>query len=301
MDSLKSLLDQKKYDLVLTLTEGSTSPNDLFYRISAFIYLGKYEDALYVIQDNQSILETNLVSLVSAHINLLCILGRFEQAYSVLDYYNNLPYQSQAVEELLKKMPQVIALEEKKNTQVKYYDDEQVEEMLQSQNPEDVLLGLDIVRKRDVFTFLPFLEKVMVNFPKQSIRNYTLMLLVQKEVDRSVKVNHLGEIIEVNPKLLTPPFTSVQFNEVLRNFDREFKDPTLSQTATQLFSEYALYLYPRDFKYSTNELTGIFYLLAKEYINDPVFELEDYCDANGLDIFKISSAMKEIKEILADF
>ncbi len=301
MDSLKSLLDQKKYDLVLTLTEGSKSPNDLFYRISAFIYLGKYEDALYVIQDNQSILETNLVSLISAHINLLCILGRFEQAYSTLDYYNNLPYQSQAVEEILRKMPQVIALEEKKNSQVKYYDDEQVEQMLSSNISEDVLLGLDIVRKRDVLSFLPFLEKVMLNFPKQSIRNYTLMLLVQKEVDRNIKILHQGEIIEVNPKLLTAPFTSITFNEVIRNFDREFKDPTLSQTATQLFSEYSLYLYPRDYKYTANELTGIFYLIAKEYINDPVFELEDYCDTNGLDIYKISSAIKEIKDIIEDF
>ena len=34
MDSLKSLLDQKNYELVLKLTEGSEAPNDLFYRIS---------------------------------------------------------------------------------------------------------------------------------------------------------------------------------------------------------------------------------------------------------------------------
>ena len=43
MDSLKTLLDQKKYELVLKLTERSESANDLFYRISAFICLGKYE------------------------------------------------------------------------------------------------------------------------------------------------------------------------------------------------------------------------------------------------------------------
>ena len=46
MDNLKSLLDSKQYDLVLKLTETSTSSNDLFYRISAFIFLGKYEEAL---------------------------------------------------------------------------------------------------------------------------------------------------------------------------------------------------------------------------------------------------------------
>ena len=109
MDSLKSLIDQKNYDLVIKLTETSTSSNDLFYRISAFICLGKYEEALYVIQDNQKTLEINLASLINAHINLLCALNRFDQAYTTLDYYANLPYQSQVVEELLQKIsPYVI-------------------------------------------------------------------------------------------------------------------------------------------------------------------------------------------------
>ena len=52
MDSLKSLIDQKNYDLVIKLTETSTSSTDLFYRISAFICLGKYEEALFVIQEH---------------------------------------------------------------------------------------------------------------------------------------------------------------------------------------------------------------------------------------------------------
>ena len=97
MDSLKTLIDKKEYELVIKLTEGSKVPNDLFYRISAYIYLGKYEEALFVIQDHQQILESNLVSLSKAHINLLCALGRFDQAHATLDYYSNLPYQSQEV------------------------------------------------------------------------------------------------------------------------------------------------------------------------------------------------------------
>ena len=127
MDNLKSLLDNKQYELVIRLTEGSESSNDLFYRISAYMFLGKYEDALYVIQDHQEILQANLPALINAHINLLCVLGRFDQAYSVLDYYNNLPYQSQVVEENLRKMPSVIESEEKKQITFKFYSDEELE------------------------------------------------------------------------------------------------------------------------------------------------------------------------------
>ena len=43
MDSLKSLLDKKQYDLILSLTEGSLDPEALVYRISA--YLGKGDSA----------------------------------------------------------------------------------------------------------------------------------------------------------------------------------------------------------------------------------------------------------------
>ena len=162
MDSLKSLIDKKEYELVIKLTEGSKVPNDLFYRISAYIYLGKYEEALFVIQDHQQILESNLVSLINAHINLLCALGRFDQAHATLDYYANLPYQSQEVEEILRKMPEVIELEEKKQNTVRFYDDEQLEKYLTSDKLEEVLIGLDTVRNRDIFTFLPVLQNLLV-------------------------------------------------------------------------------------------------------------------------------------------
>ncbi len=41
MDSLKSLMDKKQYDLVLKITETSKDAQSLFYRISALLALGK--------------------------------------------------------------------------------------------------------------------------------------------------------------------------------------------------------------------------------------------------------------------
>ena len=298
MDSLKTLLDQKQYELVIKLTEGSESANDLFYRISAYIYLGKYEEALYVIQDHQHILESNLASLINAHINLLCVLSRFDQARAVLDYYNNLPYQSQVVEELLRKMPEVIELEEKKQTTLRFYDDEQLEEYLKSDKLEDVLIGLDSLRKRDIFSFLPIISDILLNHKNQMIRSYTLMLLVQKEVDRSFKMNSLDEVIDINPKHLTPPFTSVTFNETLRLIDKEFKDPSLAQSATQLFSEYQMFIYPRDIAHAPKELCASLYIISRKYANSPLEDVHSYCDALELDEAKINSLVKEIEDIL---
>lgn len=301
MDNLKSLLDSKQYDLVLKLTETSISSNDLFYRISAFIFLGKYEDALYVIQDHQEILESNLPALINAHINLLCVLGRFEQAYTVLDYYNNLPYQSQVVEEILRKMPKVIEAEEKKQTTYKFYSDEEIEQMLRSDKFEDVLLALDTIKNRDILSFLPILKELLVSNSKEVIKSYILMMLVKKEVDRDLVIVKKGKEIKVNPKHLIPPFIGEIFDGVVKGFDKEFKDSTLSQIATQLFSQYTIYIYPEEYPYSVKEYLAAFYLLAKDYASSMNSDLSSLSFINELDLEKINKIKEEIDKMLEEF
>ena len=301
MDNLKSLLDNKQYDLVLKLTETSTTSNDLFYRISAFIFLGKYEDALFVIQDHQETLESNLPALINAHINLLCVLNRFEQAYRVLDYYNNLPYQSQVVEEILRKMPKVIEAEEKKQTSYKFYSDDEIEQMLKSEKFEDVLLALDIVKNRDVLAFLPLLKDLLVNSNKETIKSYILMMLVKKEIDRDLLINKFGEEIKVNPKYLNPPFMGEIFDNVIKGFDKEFKDSTLSQIATQLFSQYTIYIYPKEYIYSIKEYIAVFYLLAKNYASSEDEDISILSFVGELDLEKIKAIKQEIDKMLEEF
>ena len=301
MDNLKSLLDSKQYDLVLKLTETSTSSNDLFYRISAFMFLGKYEDALYVIQDHQETLESNLPALINAHINLLCVLGRFEQAYTVLDYYNNLPYQSQVVEEILRKMPKIIEAEEKKQTTYKFYSDEEIEQMLRSDKFEDVLLALDTIKNRDILSFLPILKELLVSNSKEVIKSYILMMLVKKEVDRDLVIVKKGKEIKVNPKYLIPPFIGEIFDGVIKGFDKEFKDSTLSQIATQLFSQYTIYIYPEEYPYTIKEYLAAFYLLAKDYASSMNSDLSSLSFINELDLEKINKIKEEIDKMLEEF
>ena len=303
MDSLKTLIDQKKYDLVLKLTETSQSANDLFYRISALICLGKYEDALFVIQDHQKTLESNLVSLINAHINLLCALNRFEQAYTVLDYYSNLPYQSQVVEELLKKMPQVIDSEEKKQNSLKYYDDETISKYLNSSKVEEVLMALDIIKNRDIFTFLPEISNLLLHHPKEIVKSYALMLLVKKELDRTLEINKRGKIIKVVPKYLTPPFTGVLFNQVVKYFDSEFHDLTISQTATQLLSQYCIYIYPDLLNKSPKLYAVAFYIIANNYAGNTLGEdkKKELIKRSEIDENELEDLLKEIDEALLDF
>ena len=102
MDSLKSLMDKKQYDLVLKLTENSQDSLALFYRLSAMLATGRSEDALKLIKDKRQILLAKPGVLMKIHIELLCLLGKFDEAYSELRYYQELPYENQETEELLK-------------------------------------------------------------------------------------------------------------------------------------------------------------------------------------------------------
>ena len=146
MDSLKTLIDKKEYDLVIKLTKNSEEADDLFYLIAAYTFKGEYENALYAIQDHQSVLESKLSNLIRIHIELLCALERFDQAHNVLDYYANLPYESQQVEELLRDMPKVIEAEEKKKYASKYFNEEQIIEKLTSKDNQEVLFAIELLK-----------------------------------------------------------------------------------------------------------------------------------------------------------
>ena len=56
MDSLKTLMEKKQYDLVLKLTENSEDSLALFYRLSAMLATGKSEEALSLIKERRQIL-----------------------------------------------------------------------------------------------------------------------------------------------------------------------------------------------------------------------------------------------------
>ena len=300
MDSLKSLLDDKKYELVIKLTKGSKNSADLFYRIAAFMCLGNYEEALYVIQDNQEILNDNLVALIPIHIELLCALDRFEQAYAVSEYYSNLPYQSQEVEEVIQKVPALIEQARKRNEAV-YYSEDEIIEKLTSTNNEEVIFALDLIKKRDVLFFLPYIKNVLVKFPNQTVRSLALMLLVEKEVDRELQYLQEGKIINVNPKKLKAPFTGPIFNGLAKRFSLNLKDPSLTNYATNILASYVIYTYPREIEESeSEELFVAIYLSAKKMLGIDDLDIQQTCLEHQVDVNRVNFYINKIDLVLRD-
>lgn len=301
MDSLKTLMDKKQYDLVLKLTENSSDRTHLFYRISAFLATGLPYESLKVIENNREELEKDLSILLKVHIEILCILNQFDAAYKELERYKNLPYFSQQVEELLASMPNYIREEERKSLSSKTLDDEQVKALLHSKETNDAIIGLDLVRERDINKFLDDLSWVMINHPSQSIRSFALFVLVQKEVDKVYRFKHIDKVIEVNPKELKPPFVGEPFNSIVKRLTSEFNDQSLSENAIQILSTHIMYIYPDEINYSEDEIVEALYQISSRYLQSSAEDLKTRCLNKNLDAERVQQLIDDINFSLENF
>lgn len=302
MDSLKSLMDKKEYELVIKLTENATEPTYLFYRISALLAAGRGEDSLNVIKGNRKLLESDLLLLVRVHLEILCLLGRFDEAYDELRYYEELPYESQRVEELLKSMPSYIRNEEKKSFGNKEMDKEQVVKLLYSDDINDSIIALDIIRDRDFKEYLNELKWVMTNHIQQSIRSFALLILVQKEFNEEVAFKSVDEITSVIPSELEPPFVGDDFNHLVKRLSLDFNNPSLSDNATQILSTYIMYIYPKKIAYSEDEIVEALYEISTNYLHEKKDgDLKQRCLLKYIDIDRVEELITHINEALEQF
>ena len=304
MDSLKTLMDKKQYDLVLKLTENSQDSLALFYRLSALLATGRSEDALKLIKDKRQILLAKPGVLMKIHIELLCLLGKFDEAYSELHYYQELPYENQETEELLNRLPKYIREEEIKVYKRQEVGQDELRNKLMSKNDVDVLSALDAVRGQALESFLLPIINILKNYPKQLVRTFALLLLVAKKYDKKVEFLHEDQLIEVVPSELDEPFIIPglgNIDDLSSLFQNEYHDPSLSQNAINVLSSYMVYIYPNKVNYSKEELLVIFGYIAKDLLQSKDNDLDKLCEKHGLDKQEIREEVNKIKAHLEDF
>lgn len=304
MDSLKTLMEKNQYDLVIKLTENSNDTLSLFNRIVAFIAVGKNDEALNVIKDKRDILKTRLDLLVKFHIEILCLLGRFDEAYSELSYYEEMPYESQEVEEILHTMKTYIRNAEKNSYGPKPIDEEQLNRRLLSGDEEDVLAALDEIKSLPLEGFLQNILILIRRHKRQVIRTFGLLLLLSANYHEEVEFLKGDQLIKVTPALLPEPFVVPGFkdlNAISFAMQKEYRDPTVMQNALQLLSSYLLYIYPDPLKLKKNETIVIFGYLAKKLLQINTDDLEEVCKQKGLDYSKIAKLIIDIEAELNEF
>lgn len=304
MDSLKTLMDKKAYDLVISITENSNDAVSLFYRVSALLAVGQSELALQTINSKQLILQKRLSLLIKIHIEILCLLGRFDEAYDKLHYYQELPYESQEVEEILVAMPEYIRKEERSRYQPSSLSEEEIMNKLMSKNEDDVLAALDSLKEQKLDRYLLPILKIIRSFPKQVVRTFALLLLVQQKYDKEVDFLYFDELMKVVPSSLEEPFTVPGFkdlNELSFELHSLYHDPSIASNAMQIVSSYLLYIYPRSLNLKRDEILIVFGFLAKKLLQVSESDLDEVCKSKGLNPEEIRQKINEINEDLKNF
>ena len=302
MDNLKTLMDRHEYELVVKLTEGSQQMDYLFFRISALLALTRGEEAVECIKNNRHILEGDLPLLMKIHIEILCLLEKFDEAYAEMDYYKNLPYVSQQVEELIHDLPKMIRDEEKKALGSKTLSDDEIKTRLMSNSEELVLPAIDMVRGRDVNQFINEIQTIMVSFPRQSIRSFALLLLVQKQVNKELDFDHIGQVIKVNPSQLKPPFVGAAFNALIKKLQNEIRDPAVSEDAIQILSSYIIHIYPDEIPFADDVIIEAVRSISNEYLKvDDPDTLDERCQSKNISLDETKELIQRIKDCLDNF
>ena len=304
MDSLKTLMDKKQYDLVIKLTENSNDPIALFYRLSALLAVGQTDNALNLIKTKRLILQNKLSLLIKFHIEILCLLKRFDEAYEELKYYQDLPYENQEVEEILRAMPNYIRKEEKNSYQSHQVDEEELCSRLLSKNDEEVLAALDEIKDLPINNFLLNILKIMRSHSRQVIRSFALLLLVNQKYDKEVDFLHFDKLIKVIPASLEEPFKVPGFKDLEDLsfvLQAEYHDPSIAQNALHILSSYLLYIYPSKLELKKDETILVFGYLAKKLLMSKTDDLEAICKSKGLEHQFICDKIKEIEEDLNNF
>ena len=304
MDSLKTLMDKKSYDLVIKLTENSNDAIALFYRLSALLAVGQSEEALNLIKTKRLIMQKKLALLIKFHIEILCLLKRFDEAYEELKYYEELPYESQEVEEVLRGMPAYIRNEEKAAYKAPIGEDK-LREMLIKGNDGEILASLDRIKAMTDFgPFLLGILKVAQSHKRQVIRSIALLVLVYKKYDKEVIFLHRDKMITVVPSKLDDPFIIPGYSSIEEfsyALQSEYHDPSIADDALNIISSYLLYNYPDKLDLSSDESLVVFGYIAKKLLQINIDDLEKVCQEKGLDYSKIKSKMEDVEIDLSHF
>ena len=299
MDNLESLYYKKEYQLVLDLTKDSTDPKELLMRISCLIILGKTDEALDEIEKNQSIIEKVYQKrLMKIHFELLLSKGLFDDARVALAHYENLPYVSQEVEELLREMKTRIEEESHPKSPHKFNIDDiydVLEKEIDSSKISQVLFQLKNYNLNIYIDSLKiFMKRDDVN---PNFRTYALILLIDEKYDEEVGFLSRKGLISVIPTKLNPPFMSKSFNETCRLItEKANHDVSMIETALHLFNCYIIDTYPEDI-YSVGEdkLSLAFIRIAESYLNKLHSSNDEEIANLATEIQKIIESTPEIR------
>lgn len=270
---LKKLLNEHKYSDILSLTNNKEDADSISYRISAYIGLSNYKEALKEIKIHNDLLyKKNPLATMNLHLELLLELKMYAEAIEMHHNYSERPYISQQVEEFLREVPNKIIKSQKRNeAQDLFLDEIKVNELFVKSKDEALLTNaIYHLKKLELSPYLTSLATLLKRSDvSDDIKTLALLITVMKKVNKDIVIKKNKKEFKINPIKLEAPYAMKQYKEIMELIIKLSKDPTIESVATNLFNQYVLISFPGlIFNDTSKKMAVAFIALAKRYLKE---------------------------------
>ncbi len=266
MNELEQAFNSRDFKKVLELTKGKKEVVFIVYRLSALIALGKYSAAMSLLEENRDeLFKTDPMKTIEANFSLRFALKQFDEAYEDMEIFNDYPYVSQEIEEVLRGLPKSIRKAEKDSLR-----EESIAKINLSldQEESELLKNLDLINDKDIASHLVEIRNIVSSLGKDSARTYALMLLVAANDDKEIKFIKNDSEFNVIPSKLEKPFSGDTHLSFVNKVQEECKDPSLADVALSLYSNAYISAYPEPLieERKIDDYVAAFKEIAMEYL-----------------------------------
>ncbi len=300
MDSIKKYFDKGQYDLVIKFTNDSLDEDSLFYRLESLVNLGKDDEALELIKEHGSLIETKQFEVMKIHLSILYSHKKYGEIRQTLEYYDSLPYISYEVEEFLKE--QYKNLDNRDFSRNKEFHNLSVDEikdlLLEPSSKEEMLYVFNAIRTMNVRLFLDEIQTFLLSDYDDDAKTFCLLVLIEQKVMEEISFLKKGVIYKVIPYELDAPLSDYASMEIIKKFQMEIKDPSIANVANELFAIYAVDIFPNEISEDEIDLlVASFTIIANQYL-DSKCDTALVADKYNLNTEILFAKIEEISESL---
>ena len=269
MEDLKALLAKQEFQEILKRTNGSKDPEALFYRANAYFGLGRDEEGVQTLLKNEDALyDYHPIQYMKMLLEARLALGQFDEAYEDNDRFQNKPYVSQEVEEILRNLITFIRGKERESFRKKEKTPSEVKKILKEEEDDFTVLQVLGEIQNDPSYYEEDLREVVESTRHPMVKTFALLILVSLKSTKIVVLKKNKKTYSVIPSELVPPYVGEGFSKLKSDIASYTKNTSLNDVAASLFEEYIIASYPDPLIYPDEDevLLPSFFVLASEYL-----------------------------------
>ena len=293
MNKYEKMFEEGNYLQIISELELDKEPENIWLVVDSYVQINQIDNAIRTIENNRDILlKDDPKKTMFLNIDLLILNNDFVRALKTLSIFEELPYISIEIEELLPELKDYIYKSmNKKSSSITNADI--IKSLNNYDNQEMLLRSLYEIEKRDYKPFFNDLKNILVNENiNDNIKTLILILLSEKKCNEEVKIkkhNFEGNVI---PSQIKPIITTKEIEILINSLINE-KDITIIKCVQDMLTSYFLSIYPKSLSKNDEEkYVYAHYLLA--------LELFDKDKVNAFNLIKNHNFdIEEIEKIAA--